>query len=672
MNQRFERAPLLARVDLAHEGEFALGPVRVYPSRREIQAAGWREVLEPRVMQVLVALARAKGEILSRDDLIESCWEGVVVGEDAINRCIGRLRKAAAASGNAFAIETVARVGYRLRVSEPAGEIAEATSEIAPDNDVVIATETAHPPKTQTAKSRARWLAAAVLVVIAAAFVMWRLWPQAVVTPAAASSVAVLPFANMSGDPAKEYFSDGFSEELLNVLSTDPRLRVAARTSAFSFKGKNDDIQSIARALNVRAVVQGSVREAGNQVRVAAQLIDAANGYSIWSGTYDRNLSNVLSMQDELARAIAAALTHKLLPASPGKHEQRIDPAVYRLYLEGRQELRRQSLESSRKAVVLFQQVTLRQRDFADGFAALSHAAYRLSAADPAHANSHLAVSAEAAQAALGLDPRNIESRITREVLRFAAWDWRGAASDLQALWQQNPNDVQVLTGARIYLNQMGFPEQANAMSRRVIARDPLATTDSLFLIRNLLHGGNYSEAANAARVLLARVPGQPRALAALCASYARTGQTGKARDIEQQLQHVGESVPDNVPSNLEECRFELALAARDLKAAHRMVEGWESQFPDKVRYAVDVAEHYVELGDFARATDWYQRAYARHEAGFFRTVYWPGGARYRATAAWMTLTQQPQFREWQAEHDRIGAELGSHRWPSADRSTVL
>src|SRR6185295_13887198 len=116
MNQRFERAPLLARVDLAHEGEFVFGNARVFPSRREVQAPGWREVLEPRVMQVLVALARARGEILSRDDLIESCWEGVVVGEDAINRCIGRLRKAAAASGNAFTIETVARVGYRLKV----------------------------------------------------------------------------------------------------------------------------------------------------------------------------------------------------------------------------------------------------------------------------------------------------------------------------------------------------------------------------------------------------------------------------------------------------------------------------------------------------------------------------------------------------------------------------
>src|SRR5271155_633368 len=118
MNDRFARAGAIARVDLAHEPDFTLGNIEVCPSLRELAGDGWRETIDRRVMQVLVALARAKGNVVSRDDLIESCWEGVIVGDEAINRCISRLRKAAEASGKAFTIETVSRVGYRLKVAE--------------------------------------------------------------------------------------------------------------------------------------------------------------------------------------------------------------------------------------------------------------------------------------------------------------------------------------------------------------------------------------------------------------------------------------------------------------------------------------------------------------------------------------------------------------------------
>src|ERR1700683_4597588 len=118
MNERFARAGAVARVDLAHEPDFALGAIEVHPSLRELAGNGWGETIDRRVMQVLVALARANGKVVSRDDLIESCWDGVIVGDEAINRCIRRLRKAAEASGNAFSIETLSRVGYRLKTAE--------------------------------------------------------------------------------------------------------------------------------------------------------------------------------------------------------------------------------------------------------------------------------------------------------------------------------------------------------------------------------------------------------------------------------------------------------------------------------------------------------------------------------------------------------------------------
>src|ERR1700691_5721401 len=126
MNERFARAGAVARVDLAHEPDFVLGAIEVRPSLRELAGDGWRETIDRRVMQVLVALARANGKVVSRDDLIESCWDGVIVGDEAINRCISRLRKAAEASGNAFSIETLSRVGYRLKIPDIAATGTEA------------------------------------------------------------------------------------------------------------------------------------------------------------------------------------------------------------------------------------------------------------------------------------------------------------------------------------------------------------------------------------------------------------------------------------------------------------------------------------------------------------------------------------------------------------------
>jgi len=169
-------------------------------------------------MQVLVALARAQGAVVSRDALIESCWDGRIVGEDAINRCMGRLRKLAQVSGNAFSIETVSRIGYRLKIAESATVVS------SPGPGPLPAPTQ---PRVSAGKSPSTLRGTGVALAGGAAFAIvaiviggWWLWPrQAGAPPEPVASIAVLPFTNLSGDPAKEYFSDGFSEELLNDLS---------------------------------------------------------------------------------------------------------------------------------------------------------------------------------------------------------------------------------------------------------------------------------------------------------------------------------------------------------------------------------------------------------------------------------------------------------------------
>ena len=176
--------------------------------------------------------------------------------------------------------------------------------------------------------------------------------PEAVTT--SGNSIAVLPFVNMSSDEEQEYFSDGLSEELLNLLAKIPELHVAARTSSFSFKGKNLEVPEIASRLKVAHVLEGSVRKHGNQLRITAQLIQADNGYHLWSETYDRQLDNVFQIQEDIASAVVDALRITLLGEVP--RTRKTDPAAYQLFLEGQYLKRQISKDSLLRAIEAFKQ----------------------------------------------------------------------------------------------------------------------------------------------------------------------------------------------------------------------------------------------------------------------------------------------------------------------------
>jgi TolB-like protein len=193
-----------------------------------------------------------------------------------------------------------------------------------------------------------------------------------VATPVAAakSSVAVLPFANMSGKPDEDYFSDGMTEELLNVLAKVPQLQVVARTSVFEFKGKGGDVREIGRKLGVSHIVEGSVRREGQQVRITAQLVRVSDGFHVWSQTYDRKLDSVFALQDEIARRIGEQLVTSLVARPPPASRTEIAPAAYDAYLKGRALYRRR--QDMLQALALFKEAVAKAPDFADGWASLS------------------------------------------------------------------------------------------------------------------------------------------------------------------------------------------------------------------------------------------------------------------------------------------------------------
>ncbi len=277
-----------APIDVSREPAFTLGQATVRPSAGEVRAGGRVIRLEPRVMQVFVALARAGGGVVSRDDLVASCWSGRIVGDDAITRCVVRLRRLAESEApGSFAIETFNKIGYRL---VPAGS------------------ETERPPADAPGAPRG-------------------------------PAICVLPFVNMSGDPEQEYFSDGISEDIITDLSKVSTLQVCARNTAFAFKGQSVRAADLALELGVSHVLEGSVRKAGGRVRITAQLVDGATGNDVWADRFDRDLTDIFSLQDEISEAIVSALRLKLLPAEKLAIERRgtNSAEAYDLYLLARQ-----------------------------------------------------------------------------------------------------------------------------------------------------------------------------------------------------------------------------------------------------------------------------------------------------------------------------------------------
>jgi TolB-like protein len=268
-------------IQLAQEADFRLGRLEARPASLEVESDdGRREALEPRVMQVLVALARKRGQVVSRDELIALCWGGRFVSEDAIQRCVARLRKLAQASGG-FAIETVPRVGYRLSADE-AGSGGEAGPE--PGGD------------------------------------------------AAAPLLAVLAFDNLSSDPEMAFFSDGVSEEILHLVSR--AVRTIGRASSFQFRGTDKAVRKVAAELGASHVLDGSVRRAGETLRVSVELVEAERQTTVWQAQFDRLAGDLFAVQDEVAMAVAAALGARL---APPPRTGDIDPATFEAFLRVRQ-----------------------------------------------------------------------------------------------------------------------------------------------------------------------------------------------------------------------------------------------------------------------------------------------------------------------------------------------
>lgn len=313
------------------------------------------------------------------------------------------------------------------------------------------------------------------------------------------ASVAVLPFIDLSPNGDQEFFSDGISEEILNVLVRIPELKVAGRTSSFSFKGKNEDLREIGSALGVNHVLEGSVRRSGAQLRITAQLIRSADGFHLWSETYDREMTDIFNIQDDIAKAVAKelALSLGLKPGQTLVTDRTEDVVAYENYLKARQLILKRGLDNLNAALLLLNEATARDPNFAPAWAAIAgvyaiYEAYQPELPPTGDYHQWRAIGRAAAGRAIALDPQNAEAYSQLGAFLYYDHDFIPAFKALDRAVELAPENSTVLDNAAQALYFLGYFQEAEALSKRAIAIDPLVPIFQNTLGNAYWFGGAY------------------------------------------------------------------------------------------------------------------------------------------------------------------------------------
>jgi TolB-like protein len=453
----------------------------------------------------------------------------------------------------------------------------------------------------------------------------------------AAPSIAVLPLVNMSSDKEQEYFSDGLSEELLNLLAQVPGLQVAARTSAFAFKGRNVKMSEIGRELGVATVLEGSVRKSGQQVRITTQLINAADGYHLWSETYDRKLTEVFAVQDEIARAVVAALKLKLLP--PQVEPRKVNPEAHDQYLLGRHFYQRSSPEGFTRAIEALEKAVALDPAYAPAWAALAWSRYWATDRDPVHNPPDRLVPAakEAADKAIALGPDLPDGWVARGGIRTNfSKDWAGARTDLERALALSPGDSGALVYYARLVATLGQLPQAIAAGRKAVLVDPLNAGGWFNLSNFYLGTGEFGLAQASAAHTVEIAPEHMGGLRNLVFAYVLQNRLPEARAASHRAKDDGSS--GSLVLMLGDALVEQGLGH---EAESRRIADEYAANPSSIGASYQIAEVFAWQGRTGRAFDWLGHAYDEHDAGLSYVKYDPFLSKLRGDPRYPALLKK-------------------------------
>jgi TolB-like protein/Flp pilus assembly protein TadD len=425
--------------------------------------------------------------------------------------------------------------------------------------------------------------------------------------PGSIKSLAVLPLVNLSGDPSQEYFADGVTEELIAELGKISALRVISRTSVMQYKNSRKPIPEVARELNVGAVVEGSVQRADGRVRIRARLVDAANDRQLWSESYERDAQDVLRLQDQVAEAIAAAITVELTPEERNRlaSARRVDPRAHEAYLQGRYYVDRETLADLQQAIAHFEAAIAVDPTYAPAHAGLAESYYNASTMflPPSEA---MPRARAAALRALEIDPTLPQALVALGTVRtFYDWDWRRGPADLERAVALNPGDA---LAHKIYGYYLAIVRRFDeAIQQLQLARelDPLSLHTRVFALFPLYEGRRYDEAIEGALKVLATHPSAWNARWILGQAYLQKKEYSKAIEAFRRASEDKGAEESAVLALLGSAYAAAGERDEALKILKQLLE----RPRDIQLHAYQVAVLYVALDDRNRAFEWLEKS---------------------------------------------------------------
>lgn len=619
----------------------------------ELRRAGRPVPIERIPMELLLLLLEHPGQLVTRQEILDRIWGKNVFGDvdNSINTAVRKIRQALHDNpASPRLLHTVPGKGYRIAV--PAADpdpvsVPPAAQQVTPADPLPASATRSDPWRTRAA-------IAAALVATALTVLILTYWLRSA-SPPGKAMIVVLPFQNLSGDPRQDYFADGMTEEMIAQLgSLDPRhLGVIARTSAMLYKGTRKDSAQIARELGVNLLLEGSVRRANDRVRVTAQLIQASDQTHLWAGSYDRDVSDILKLQSDVARGIAdkiqLTLSQQIQQSLAGTPS--VDPSAYEDYLQGLQALNLRTHAGFEHAILAFGRAVARDPTYAEAYAGLARAEMVAPIFGVSTTVELLPKAVEAATRAIALNDNLADAHTA---LAFSKshldYDWPTAEREYRRGLALNPGGSQVhFFYSNGYLSPFGRHEEAIAEMKTAAELDPYSPPIQSFLGRTYVWARRYEKALAQYQKANLLDPNFAVGHERLAHLYTYLGRFSDAIAEESTARTLSGEDPQVVRSREDALRK--AFAAEGAQGYWRtllMIAGGGPNPPEAYDDAYGIAIIYARLGEGVKAIDSLESAYAERKIAMSEIGIEP---------AFDALRSDPRFH---ALMRRVGLERGT------------
>lgn len=606
---------------------FRFSDVEVREREFRASRAGQALEIEPKAFRVLLCLLRHAGHLVTKSELMQEVWSEVAVTDNSLTRAIAVLRRVLDDDPHQPRyIETVAKLGYRficpvdeeedLPVNAVAVTAAASTGDAGVESSATVAgADVPSPPilSRWTRRKLGLTIGATALVLVCAAGAAWYFHRPA--PSPHIESIAVLPFANLSGDPAQEYFADGMTAELITDLGAFGSVRVISRTSVMRFKGSSKPLREIAHELGVDGIVEGTVAHSGNRIRVTANLLDPTSDRHLWAKSYEGEMEDILVVQNKVARSVADAVGVELTrrghaPATV----RRVNPEAYRAYLEGKYSTLMFTRDGFKKAEASLRRSIELDPTFAPAYSEMANFYFVLGINGIRSATELIPLAKAAALKAVELDDNLADAHGNLGLVKLVFdWDWAGAEQEMKRAVLLNPSSIEAHGYYAQCLIAMGRQDEGLREAREMLRLDPASPFANMYLGWDLYWARRHDEAILQLNRVLELDPGYPWAYMELGWNYAEKrmypqaiGNCRKALDVVSDIQ-VLLSTCGRIYGLAGRRQEALALLTRLQKIAEKeYVDPWY------------IAWLYDGLGDVDRAINYLQRAYIEHSCSLY------------------------------------------------------